>query len=149
MTFNRRHLAFASAGALCAAAFGHQAAAESGADAGLAQAVESFRKAMLAADKSAFETLCADQLSYGHSSGKLESKSVFITNATNGKSRWKSLNFGNETNMAVGDIGISRFILTGETESEGKTNAINIGVLTAWQKQGNQWKLLARQAYTI
>jgi hypothetical protein len=35
----------------------------------------------------------------------------------------------------VGNNGIARHILTGETESEGKTNAIKIGVLMVWLKQ--------------
>jgi len=39
--------------------------------------------------------------------------------------------------------------LTGETESEGKTNAIKFGVLMVWQRQDGRWKLLARQAYRL
>jgi hypothetical protein len=42
-----------------------------------------------------------------------------------------------------------RYILTGETESEGKTNSVKIGVLMVWHKQDGRWKLLARQAYRI
>jgi hypothetical protein len=39
--------------------------------------------------------------------------------------------------------------LTGESESEGKTNAIEIGVPMVGLKQDGRWKLLARQAYRI
>jgi len=39
--------------------------------------------------------------------------------------------------------------LTGETESEGKTNAIKFGVLMVWQRQDGRRKLLARQAYKL
>ena len=37
-------------------------------------AVEALRKAMIAADRSALEKLTADELSYGHSSGRLENR---------------------------------------------------------------------------
>ena len=41
------------------------------------------------------------------------------------------------------------FTLTGETESEHKVTAVNIGVLMVWQKQGHTWKLLARQGFKV
>ena len=34
-----------------------------------------------------------------------------------------------------------------ELESDGKIIPIGIGVLMVWQKQGNAWKLLARQGF--
>ena len=49
----------------------------------------------------------------------------------------------------VGDTAIVRHILTGATESEGKTSAVKIGVLMVWQKQDGRWELLARQAYRL
>ena len=54
-----------------------------------------------------------------------------------------------QSQQIVGDTAIVRHILTGETESEGKTNAVKIGVLMVWQKQDGRWKLLARQAYRL
>jgi hypothetical protein len=42
-----------------------------------------------------------------------------------------------------------RHLFTGENESDGKTNAVKIGVLMVWQKQDGRWKLLERQAYRI
>ena len=42
-----------------------------------------------------------------------------------------------------------RHLFAGENASEGKTNAIKIGLLMIWQKQGGSWQLPARQAYKI
>jgi len=150
MTVDRRHLAI-GAGALLAAAGLSRVAAAHGAkdEASLAQAVEAFRVAMQKSDKAAFEQLCSNALSYGHSSGKVEDKATFIANATNGKSAWESIAFKDLSNKTSHDLGISRFILTGESESEGKTNAINIGVLMVWREEEDSWKLLARQAYKL
>lgn len=38
---------------------------------------------------------------------------------------------------------------TGETERDGKTNPVKIGVLMVWHKQNGDWKLLARQAVRL
>jgi ketosteroid isomerase-like protein len=127
----------------------HSVPAQSSDEAAIAQAVEAFRKAMLGADRSQFEALCADQLSYGHSSGKLETKAQVIAAAVSGKSTWKFITLTDQSSQIVGPNAIVRHILTGETLSDGKTNSIKIGILMVWQKQDGRWKLLARQAYKI
>jgi hypothetical protein len=45
--------------------------------------------------------------------------------------------------------GTSRGSLTEETERDGKTNPITIGVLKVWYTQNGDWKLLARQAVRL
>jgi hypothetical protein len=151
MSITRRHLVLAGASALGAvvAGLGSKVAAQTGDEAAVAQAVEVFRKAMLAKDREQFEILCSDQLSYGHSAGRIETKSQFIDAAVSGRSVWKFITLSDQTTQIVGNNGIARHILTGETESEGKTNAIKIGVLMVWLKQDARWKLLARQAFRI
>jgi ketosteroid isomerase-like protein len=125
------------------------AAAQSNDEAAVAQAVEAFRNAMLKADRSQFETLCADQLSYGHSAGRVENKAQFIDAATSGRSTWKFITLTDQTNQIVGDTAIVRHTLTGETERDGKTNPVKIGVLMVWHNQDGHWKLLARQAVRL
>ena len=124
-------------------------AAQSSDEAAVAQAVEAFRKAALAKDRNQFETLCADQMSYGHSSGRIETKTQFIDDATGPRSVWKFIDLSNQNIQIVGNNAIVRHMFTGENVSEGKTNAIKIGILMVWQKQDGRWKLLARQAYRI
>ncbi len=114
-----------------------------------AEAVEAFHRAMMANDQAEFNTLCAAQLSYGHSTGKIQTKEEFIADATSGKSTWKKLEFANPRNTVAGVNAISRFTLTGEMESDGKVTSVNLGVLMVWQKQESAWKLLARQAFKV
>lgn len=150
MTIHRR-FALVSAGVLAAAALMHAApaAAQSADDTAVAKAVEDLRLVMLKPDKAAFDRLCAPQLSYGHSAGRIETKAEFIAASTSGKSSWTSLNFDKRTIGMVGNTAIARFMLTGQSLSEGKTTDINIGVLTVWTKQDGDWKLLARQAFRV
>jgi ketosteroid isomerase-like protein len=125
------------------------AQAQTADEAAVAQAVEAFRAAMLQADKTQFEALTAEQLSYGHSSGRVETKTQFITAATSGQSRWKFITLTDQTVQVVGNNAIVRHTLTGETERDGKTNPVKIGVLTVWHKPAGQWQLLARQAVRL
>ena len=150
MTIQRR-LALAGAATLTAGALLHAlpAAAQSANDTAVTQAVEDFRVAMLKADKATFDRLCSDQLSYGHSAGRVETKAEFIAASTNGKTTWTTIDFNDRSVKIAGDNAISRFMLTGQTLSEGKTTDIKIGVLMVWTKEGNAWKLLARQAFRV
>ena len=146
MTFSRRDLAtilaFSGLSVLSPTA---SIAAED--DAVIGQAIEAFRQAMLAKDKAQFEVLCADDLTYGHSSGKIENKMEFIAGATNPNWHWNTLDFVQTNTKMSGDIGIARAVLTGVYEAGGKVIPIKDGVLMVWQRQGGQLKLIERQAY--
>jgi hypothetical protein len=98
----------------------------------MTQAVEVFRNAMLTADRSQFEAVTADQLSDGHSAGRVENKTQFIDAATSGQSRWKFITPTDQTIQIVGDHAIVRHTFTGETARDGKTNPVTIGVLMVW-----------------
>ena len=112
----------------------------------VARSVEAFRAAQVAADAKAFDALCAAELSYSHSDGRVEDKAVFIDNATNGKSKWLSLKYEDPKIRVVGDAAIVRFHWLGEQESlaDGKKSSTNLHILMNWQKQGADWKLLTR-----
>ena len=112
----------------------------------VAKSVEAFRMAQIAADANAFDALCAAELSYSHSDGRVEDKATFIANATNGKSKFLSLEYQDPKIRVVGTAAIVRFHWMGESESiaDGKKTATNLHVLMNWQKQGADWKLLSR-----
>jgi ketosteroid isomerase-like protein len=91
----------------------------------------------------------ADQLSYGHSGARVETKDQFITAVLNRKPTVKSLAFPELKVTVVGNAAIARHIYLSESELEGKTTHIKIGALQVWQKQDGAWKLLARQGFTL
>ena len=73
MTISRRQLAAAALVVSGASALSLSSARAEGPDvAAVAEAVSALTKAMLTPDKAKLEALTADQLSYGHSSGKVE-----------------------------------------------------------------------------
>ena len=122
------------------------ALAASGDEEAVAEKVEAFRAAQVAADAKAFDALCAAELSYSHSDGHVEDKATFIANATNGKSKFLSLAYQDPSIRVVGPAAIVRFHWVGEQEAaaDGKKSSTNLHILMNWQKQGADWKLLSR-----
>jgi hypothetical protein len=112
----------------------------------VAKNLEAFRVAQFAADAKAFDALCAAELSYSHSDGKVEDKATFIANATSGKSKYLSLAYQDPTIRVVGTAAIVRFHWAAESQAvaDGKKSATNLHILMNWQKQGSDWKLLSR-----
>jgi ketosteroid isomerase-like protein len=147
MTINRRDLAL-SALAVSALALTSPALAASADEAAVAKKVEAFRLAQIAADPKALGALCWDDLSYSHSSGKVEDKATFIANATDGKSKFLSIEYQDTTIKVIGPAAIVRFHWVAEQEmaADGKKVPTNLHILMNWQKQGDDWKLLSRAA---
>jgi hypothetical protein len=112
----------------------------------VAKNVEAFRLAQIAADPKAFDALCAAELSYSHSDARVEDKATFIANATNGKSRFLSLEYKDPQIRVVGPAAIVRFrwVSEGQSVADGKKTSNNLHILMNWQKQGADWKLLTR-----
>ena len=148
MRITRRHLAAAGALALAAASSVPSAThAESADEAAVRKAVDDLTKAMMAADRPKLEALVADQLSYGHSSGKVETKAQFIDVIAGKKTIYKSITLSDPTVAVVGNNAIARHTFAAEVESGGQASSPKIGVLQVWVKDGAGWKLLARQAF--
>jgi ketosteroid isomerase-like protein len=112
----------------------------------VAKNVEAFRAAQFAADAKSLDGLRAPELSYSHSDGRVEDKVAFVTNATDGKSKFLSLAYQDISVRVVGTAAIVRFHWLGETQAaaDGKKSATNLHILMNWQKQGPDWKLLSR-----
>jgi len=149
MTITRRHMAFAGALALGASVLlpSSPSIAQSTDAAAVAEAVAALTKAMLAADKAQLDTLVADQLSYGHSGGVIQTKAEFVDVIASKKTVYKSIVLSDQTVVVAGSDAIVRHAWASESESGGKSTLSKIGILQVWQKQGASWKLLARQAF--
>jgi Domain of unknown function (DUF4440) len=115
-------------------------------DAAVAKGLEAFRTAQMAADANVLAALCAAELSYSHSDGRIEDRAAFVANATSGKSKFLALAYKDPTIRVVGDAAIVRFNWVGEQQAvaDGKLTATNLHILMTWQKQGTDWKLLSR-----
>ena len=100
MKLSRRRAAFAGFAALAGVSLYRASYAQGSEEAAVNQAIDDLRKAMLAADQAGLEALVADQLSYGHSGGVVESKAQFVNVIIRKKTIYKSITLS-EPNVAV------------------------------------------------
>ncbi|WP_379092262.1 nuclear transport factor 2 family protein [Pedobacter sp. UC225_65] len=125
------------------------AKAQSAAEKEVAVAVEQLRLAMISGERAALDHIAATDLSYGHSSGKLEDKAAFVESIASGKSDFVTIDFKNQTIKVTGKTALVRHQLDAKTNDGGKPGEVRLGILLVWQKQGKNWKLLGRQAYKL
>jgi ketosteroid isomerase-like protein len=148
MRMNRRMLACASVILLGAGLLAPAASAQSQPDAsGVEQSVEEFRKLMINPDQQKLDAIFADQLTYGHSDGRVQTKQEIIDGLINHRSVFHSITLSNQTVMVSGDVAVIRHRFEADAVSNGKPTRPDIRVLQVWQKQVDRWRLLVRQAH--
>ena len=118
---------------------------QTGKEGAVSAQVEALRKAMIAGDKAALDKLSAAELTYGHSSGRLENKAEFIDALVSGKSGFSSIDLSDQSVSVVGNVALARHVFNGQQKKAGG-DKVKLAILTVWLEQQGQWKLLARQA---
>ena len=113
-------------------------------------AVEEFKKAVIEANKSLLEAITAEELVYGHSSGKVQNKAEFIAEIISAQPLdYTSIDLSEQTIRISANTAIVRHIFSAQTMANGTEGKLRIGNMLIWQKQKGKWKLLARQAYKL
>ena len=116
----------------------------------LTDAIEIFKKGVVDADKNLLGLITAEELVYGHSSGKVQNKAEFVAEIVSGQPLdYTSVEITEQTITFSGDVAVVRHIYSAETMSNGTPGKLKIGNMMIWQKQKGKWKLLARQAYKL
>ncbi len=150
MSFSRRSLlAVAAVSALSAVVAPQSVRANAADEKAVADAVQALGKALASADAAALKNLLADELTYVHSSGKVENKADVIDIVGGKKTVYKTLAIEEVKISIVGTNAVVRHVFKGEAESAGKTNPFNVGAMQVWQKRDGKWLLIARQAFKL
>jgi ketosteroid isomerase-like protein len=111
--------------------------------------IASLNKAMISQDQPALEKLTMEELSFGHSTGAIENKSVFIKNVMSGSVKFTQIENADLAISFADDIAIARTISSIKGTRDSGPLDIKIGILMIWKKSGDAWKLLARQGYKL
>jgi hypothetical protein len=117
---------------------------QTGKEGAVSAAVEALRKAMIAGDRAGLQQLAADELTYGHSSGRLENKSEFVEALASGKSGFTAIELNDQTVSVIDNVALVRHGFVGTRKADG--DKMKLMILTVWLQRGEQWKLVARQA---
>ena len=129
--------------------FLHIGFAQSKAEKQVAEAVENLRLAMIDPTQENLSALISNELSYGHSGGKIEDKAAFMEALLSKKSDFVSIELKEQTIQIVGNVALVRHKLYADIYDNSIANSIKLNILLVWQKQKGSWKLLARQAAKI
>ena len=78
----------------------------------VAKGVEAFRVAQLAGNAEGIAPLCAEELSYSHSSGAVDDKAKLLAGVKNANYKWTSLDYKNPTVRIVGPAAVVRSTLS-------------------------------------
>jgi signal transduction histidine kinase len=111
--------------------------------------VEALHKAMIDPDKLMLDNLIANELSYGHSSGKMDTKTSFLESVITGVNDYKTIDITDQTITISGKVALVRHTFNAEIATNGKSSMTKLGILLIWQKQHHKWRLLARQAFKL
>lgn len=113
-------------------------------------AVQNLRTAMLAEDATSLKSLTSENLSYGHSAGKIENQKQFLAVFSEGKTDYQTWDITEQEIKLHGKkLAMVRHKVSAEIASNGNTNNLKIGLLMVWVKEKGEWKLLARQAFRL
>lgn len=133
-------------GFLCAFS-GYAMAAPAPAQQQVAQAVDHLTQAMLHKNITELNALTADNLTYGHSSGKIQNKKEFVADIETGKSAFKTLEMQNQTITLSGDTALVRHHFSAQALKGTEVIPTEIENFQIWQKQDGKWLLVGRQAF--
>tara|TARA_R110002167_G_scaffold118210_1_gene294627 strand:- start:1383 stop:1898 length:516 start_codon:yes stop_codon:yes gene_type:complete len=114
------------------------------------RAVAAFNKAMVDPSAELMEILCAEELTYGHSSGLIQDRAAFIDDIVNGPFDFSSVEAPDQTIHNSGNTAIVRHIFLAKATNAGESVDIRIGNVQVYQKgKDGRLRLLARQAYKL
>jgi ketosteroid isomerase-like protein len=126
---------------------GYVAAAPAADEQDVAKAVDKMTQAMLHKDTKALAALTSDNVTYGHSSGKIQNKDEFIADIETGRSGFKTLQMLNQKITMDGDVALVRNHFSAQAVNSGVEVPTEIENFQIWQKQKGQWLLIGRQAF--
>jgi ketosteroid isomerase-like protein len=109
--------------------------------------LDAWKTAMMKKDRAAFDKVLHPDLTYGHASGKVETKAEAIDHIVASKATYTAINFADTKVRVQGKTAM----VTGKVDylekgADGKENATNLVVLSVWVKGSPGWQMIARQA---
>jgi hypothetical protein len=100
-------------------------------------------RAMLDADLDVLDELCADELSYAHSSGARDTKGEYLAKVRSGYYVYRRVEHPVERVAVVGDTAVVVGRMTSDLDVDGVPKTIDNLALAVWTRAAGSWQLLA------
>jgi ketosteroid isomerase-like protein len=146
---NRRDITLASAVTLGSAILGIAAsgAAVACETDDLLAVVEEYRKAMVEGNGARLLELSADDMSFGHANGVVQTKVEFVKTVVDKAEVFNSIKLYDHSMHVVGDLAIARHTFDADLVFQGKNLQLILNIVQTWKKEDGRWRLFVRQAY--
>ncbi|WP_443946686.1 nuclear transport factor 2 family protein [Pedobacter sp. AW1-32] len=112
-------------------------------------AVNMLTKIMINPDSISLENLVLDELSYGHSTGKIQTKRQFIHSLLSGESDFVDIDLSDQEIIIQNKTALVRHTLSAKTNDNHVAGNVKLFILLIWTKEKGGWKLLGRQAIKV
>lgn len=114
------------------------------------QQVEALSKAVFETkDSMAMQDLVSNGLTYGHSGGNLEDKPTMVHKAAISKTIYKNSSLERVFLQMDRKTAVTRHNFRAISVENEKETPLDLSILQVWKKEGNNWRLWARQAVKI
>jgi ketosteroid isomerase-like protein len=123
------------------------AAGPSAASSAVGRLDEERTDAMVKGDLATLDRLLGDDLSYVHSSTKVDTKASFIENLRSGASKYKGFQREESSTRLFGDSAVNTGVAVVSVENQGQAPAtFKIRYTDVWVNRGGQWQMVAWQS---
>ena len=102
--------------------------------------------AMRRGDWTALDAALADDLTYVHSTARLESKAEHIANLRAGKPHYRGIAPRDRSARVHGGIGVVNGVSEMHVENAGKEQRFTVRYLAVYAKVGERWRMIAWQS---
>lgn len=103
--------------------------------------------ATLAADRAELESLYSDELHYGHSNGKADTKASQIAALTSRRIVYESFKYKERTFLpAAPGVVLMRGRVLVQASSNGQNAELDLTYLAVWREEKGKWRFLAWQS---
>jgi ketosteroid isomerase-like protein len=106
-------------------------------------------EAMRKADWPALEAALADDLTYVHSTARLETKAEHVGNLKAGKPHYRSIAPRERKVRVHGGVGVVNGVSEMHVDNAGKEQRFTVRYLAIYAKSGNAWRMIAWQSTRV
>ena len=106
-------------------------------------------EAMRKGDWAALDAALSDDLTYVHSTARLESKAEHIANLRGGKPHYRGIAPRERTARVHGNIGVVNGVSEMHVERDGKEQRFTVRYLAVYAKAGSDWRMIAWQSTRV
>ena len=148
-TMNRRNLAVGSSLAMLVAVAGTLGSTPALADStgDVLAAIEEYRKAMVDGNGARLLEMSADDMSFGHANGVVQTKVEFVKTVVDKVEVFHAIKLYDHSIRVSGDLAIARHTFDADVFFQGKDQNFLLSIVQTWKKEDGRWRLFVRQSF--